>query len=200
MLIGLDLDNTIVDCDGMFRLQAEKLLGRDLSQSTREEIRALVRRDHSDPCWTDIQAEVYGPGYAECQPCTGAVAAISAIARCARVTQVAIISHKTITDSAGKNYQLRDYAKGWIEQHLLNGHTPLASAHIYFASTIEEKRRMIVEKKCDVFLDDLTEIILPLQGAITHPILFSKNPAAHPMKDKLHICDWPGFASFICHD
>ncbi len=196
MIVGLDLDNTIVDCDTLFQHQAEDLLGCSLAGKSREDVRALVRSERGDHFWTQIQAEVYGPLYQECPPCNGALETIAQIAASPRVTDIMIISHKTRTDSAGKNYKLRDYATAWIERHLF-GKTSLTKSHIHFAETIGEKLQLVATKECDFFLDDLTDIILPLQNRIPHPVLFNRDAKNHPMKDSLRICDWPAFGAFV---
>ena len=197
MIVGLDLDNTIVDCDALFRQETEKLLGRSLPTQSREDIRALVRQERGDNVWTQIQAEVYGPLYHNCKPCKDAIETISELMTGNHVTNLMIISHKTLTDSAGKNYKLRDYSMAWIEKHLLNGKSPLQKSHVHFADTIEQKRQMIIEKGCNIFLDDLAEILLPLKGKIQHPILFNQNTTNHPLNDSLKICDWPSFGAFV---
>jgi hypothetical protein len=157
-------------------------------------VRDLVRREHGDPRWTDIQAEVYGPLYRQCPPCIGAIEAIYAIAQSQHVSQVVIISHKTLADSAGKNYKLRDFALCWLDDHLLGGRTPLTRAQVIFTSTMEEKRQVIVEKNCHFFLDDLPEIIEPLRGKIPHPVLFKKDADRLPQT-----CDWVSFKALVCH-
>jgi hypothetical protein len=200
MIVGLDLDNTIVDCDVVFHQQTEILLGRSLGQQPRETLRDLVRRERGDKLWTQIQAEVYGPLYQTCRPYRGAIEAIARIEACAQVSEIIIISHKTVTDSAGKNYKLRDYAASWIEKHLLGIQTALTLSHVHFAPTIEDKRQTIVAKKCDIFLDDLTDIVIPLQDKIRHPILFSPNASSHSLRHRLHVCDWPSFGAFVCRD
>lgn len=196
MIVGLDLDNTIVDCDALFQRQAETLLDRLLISKSREAIRDLVRHEKGDTHWTQIQAEVYGPLYPECRPCRGAVEAIASIGALSHISRVIIISHKTLADSAGRNYKLRDYAMRWIEEYLIGSHGPLTMADVYFASTINEKRQMIVDRQCDFFLDDLTDIIVPLAHKISYPVLFSQHPESHPLKDKSRVCDWPSFADF----
>jgi hypothetical protein len=200
MKIGLDLDNTIVDCDALFQRRAEQLLGRSLDGRAREDIRRLVRETLGDPCWTQIQAEVYGPLYQECPPFPQALETIAKIARCAHTPEIFIISHKTVTDSAGKKYKLRDYARKWVARHLIGEQTRLSDAHVFFTETIEEKRHMIVDMACDVFFDDLPSIILPLQDIIPHAVLFSRSSADnHPLKTSVHVCDWPAFGAFICN-
>ena len=132
MKVGLDLDNTIVDCDALSRRETERLLGRSFADHARDDLRRLVRESRGDSYWTQIQAEVYGPLYQECAPCVGAIEAIEKIAGRAAVSEIVIISHKTTTDAAGKKYRLRESAMAWVERHLLGPRTRLGRQQVFF--------------------------------------------------------------------
>ena len=193
MIIGIDLDNTIVDCEAMFLTLSEDLLGRSLSGCSRDEARVQVRKECGDIFWTKIQAIVYGTRYLECPPYDGAISAINLISNSSHITQVKIISHKTRMDSAEGIYNLRTIALQWIKLNL-----PEESINsVHFKDSIIAKQNCIVNEHCDVFLDDLPEILIPLLDHIPTPILFRKHRNPHP---RLRVCDWQQFADLVCRE
>ena len=74
------------------------------------------------------------------------------------------MSHKTRYAAADRAQacDLRVAALGWLLGKGLAGppDAPVSLANIYFASARAEKCRKISELRCDLFVDDLTEVFL----------------------------------------
>ena len=74
---------------------------------------------------------------------------------------LAIVSHKTKYPYLGKQYDLHAAARGWIEKYLCENSSPLIlSENIFFELIKEAKLARIAQFNCDIFIDDLPEILL----------------------------------------
>ena len=94
-----------------------------------------------------------------------------------------IVSHKTKHPFLGPKYDLHAAAREWVENFLSDdvGKALIPSEQVYFEFTKEEKLARIARFRCDVFLDDLPEILLsPGFPVPTRPLLFDpeRNHAA----------------------
>ena len=87
---------------------------------------------------------------------------------------VSIVSHKTKHPYLGPPYNLHETARAWIKQYLNKNNFPLFTDNqIFFELTKEEKIWRIQEINCDLFIDDLPEILLsPLFPPQIKRILF----------------------------
>jgi len=159
MRIGLDFDNTIVCYDEAISLLAEELfnLPEDVARTKlglREHLRGAGRESE----WTAFQGQLYGPGMRYARPFEGAVATMQKLGAAGH--ELTIVSHRSRWPYAGPRYDLHEAAMLWIEGHLqacslFKDDTQKA----YFLETKEEKIDMIADLRCEVFLDDLPEVI-----------------------------------------
>lgn len=102
MLIGLDLDNTIVCYDRAIRLLADKL--HQLPSSvprTKLGLRDFLRTLGREEDWTAFQGELYGPGMKYAQPFNGAISAMQMLK--SQGHDLAIVSHRSRRPYAGKS-------------------------------------------------------------------------------------------------
>ncbi len=159
MRIGIDFDNTIVCYDELFyRLALEEdLIAHEVPAnkvSVRDHLRATGRaRD-----WTRLQGIVYGPRIREAVPYIGFLE----FARWANNTghQLFIISHRTKVPSLGPNYDLHQAGRSWVEAHLRSETGLLIAAeNVFFELEKKAKVERIRECLCDLFIDDLPEIL-----------------------------------------
>jgi hypothetical protein len=161
MIIGVDLDNTLINYDDVFLetavaqgvLQAETISGK-------EEIRDTLRQlPEGDIKWQKIQAQVYGSGIKDATPMEGVV---QFLIECnEHAVPVYIVSHKTETvldDPAG--VRLRAYATKWMQKNGFFEHYGLNRENVFFSSTRQKKINQIIDLKCTHFIDDLEEIFL----------------------------------------
>jgi hypothetical protein len=185
MRIGLDFDNTIVNYDHVFHLVAREggHIPYDLPPS-KLQVRNFLRNADKEDVWTEMQGYVYGARMSDAAPYPGAVEFM----RWARHTnhELRIISHKTQYPYRGRKYDLHRSARDWVERVLLADGRPLVDPqHVFFDVTKEAKLRRVTEQRCDLFIDDLPEILLaPEFPRSARAILFDPD---HHHRDKVSL-------------
>jgi hypothetical protein len=161
MIVGVDLDNTIIQYDALFRrLAAERGLLVDDGVMSKKAVRdTLWAQQNGRQTWTDIQALAYGPRIDE------AVAfprSLDFFAMCRQMgVTTCIVSHKTefAASDASRSVNLRAAAMRWLERHGFFGSgSSLRPGMVHFCSTRAEKVRVISRLGCGVFIDDLVEV------------------------------------------
>lgn len=172
MKIGIDLDNTLAD----YRRPLERLCAShglpgspaDPKLALREELRSRGEEEE----WTRLQGELYGPLMQEAELFAGAADTIREwrAAGC----EVCVVSHRTKHPIIGEKHDLHAFARHWIEERQLD------VAALFFEETKKAKLTRIESLRCDVFVDDLPEILLhPEFPAATRKILFDPG-LSHP--------------------
>ncbi len=181
MRIGIDLDNTLAD----YRRPLERLCVRhgvpgphtDPKLALRGELRARGQENE----WTQLQGELYGPCMREAELFAGAVDAIAKWQ--ASGCEVCVISHRTKHPIAGEKHDLHAFAREWIVERRLD------VADLFFEETKEAKLARIGSLRCDVFIDDLPEILLhPAFPSATRKILFDPGHC-HPSRPDVPSAD-----------
>jgi hypothetical protein len=176
MRIGIDFDNTIACYDDAFHRAAvaqgliPATVGRDKT-SVRDHLRGLGR----DPDFTLLQGYVYGPGmqYAGLYP--GLREALAALRAAGH--RLFIVSHRTRTPFAGPQHDLHAAARDFVARQGLtdNGFAP---DEIWFEETRGAKLARASTLGCDVFIDDLPEVLsAPEFSTASRAILF--DPESH---------------------
>jgi hypothetical protein len=124
-----------------------------------------------------MQGYVYGARMAEAEAYPG-VMEFLAWARAAGA-RVSIISHKTLNPFIGPKYDLHEAARAWIAHSLRHDAAPLVKPEdVFFELTKEAKLRRIGQARCDLYVDDLPEILLsPEFPRTTARLLF--DPEGH---------------------
>lgn len=160
MHIGLDFDNTIVSYDALFhKVAREGGWVTDAVPVSKVSVRDHLRSIGQEPVWTEMQGYVYGARMDE-------AAAYPGLHDCLvwareQGIPVSIVSHKTQYPFLGKQYDLHQAARHWIETHLTDASGPLVRPdRIYFEITKEAKVKRINDIRCSVYVDDLPEILL----------------------------------------
>ena len=168
MIIGLDFDNTIVCYDKAIATLAESHfdLPSDFPR-TKLAIRDHLRSAGREEAWTRFQGELYGPGMAHAEPFPHAIEIIRELSD--RGHRLAVISHRTRFPYLGERHDLHAHARGWIDEHL-----PHVLSSIVFHEMKAAKIDAIGLEGCDLFVDDLPEILLdPQFPASTRGVLFA---------------------------
>lgn len=160
MRIGIDFDNTIACYDGVFHAAAleRQLIPVDLP-SDKTSVRDHLRSLGMDADFTELQGYVYGsrmqlvnvfPGFAETLQVLRA-----------KGHDVFIVSHKTRTPFAGPAYDLHAAAREFLSAHAIVGESDvqIPAQNVFFELTKEEKVARVAALGCDVFVDDLPEIL-----------------------------------------
>lgn len=161
--IGIDFDNTIIEYHRIFHRLA---LGRgwippDLPVS-KEKVRAfLVEVDGNDLRWQKLQALAYGPEILGAEPFVGFTDFLSEASRLG--CEVFVVSQKSEFSHFDPSVPLREWAIKWLELSglLKSSDTPwgIQMQNLFFESTRPEKLTRIADLKCDLFIDDLLEVL-----------------------------------------
>jgi hypothetical protein len=204
MRIGLDFDNTIIRYDGVF-LQAARdrgLLDSDFV-GTKQQIRDVIRcLPDGETKWQALQGYVYGSGIGGAKLFAGLPEFLQRAQACG--DKVLIISHKTMHGHFDPDrVELRTAALSWMEtQGLFSGHGGgLAREHVQFTSTRKEKLKRIAELDCNVFIDDLEEVLIdPEFPPSVRRILFSEIATSADDQPYCICRDWSSISEVVFRD
>lgn len=161
MRIGLDLDNTIVCYNQVFKNIAKKTDLIDASWSgSKNELRDYLRKQkNGEMSWQKLQGQVYGKYMYQATMFPGLA---DFLVQClARNISIDIVSHKTkYGHHDPEKIPLRDAALLWLEkQGFFNKFKfGLSKSNVWFKSTRHEKVRKVFELGCTHFVDDLAEV------------------------------------------
>ena len=180
MKVGLDLDNTLICYDEAFLRvgREEGLLPASFEGNKVEVKRALLVAREDGYLWERLQGLVYGRRIDAASLFDGVAAFLEACRR--RGDVVAIVSHKT--EKAHHDPQLTDLrfaALRWMEANRFFDASGLGidRRDVYFEGTRDDKVRRIGALGCDVFIDDLAEVLAhDGMPAGCRKILFGQDP------------------------
>lgn len=167
MKIGLDFDNTIVCYNKIFHALAlsKNLIPQELAVH-KIAVRDYLRQSGKEIFWTEMQGEVYGKQMPNAMPYPFVAEFILNAKAAGHV--VYIISHKTKYPFIGPKWDLHQPARDWIQSHL-----SVEEENVFLELTKESKLNRIKELQCDIFIDDLPEILTdPSFPVSVNPILF----------------------------
>lgn len=159
MKIGLDFDNTIVNYDKVFYdVALEWEIIPKHVPANKLAVRNFLREAGNEDRWTEMQGYVYGARMDGALLYPGLIDFVQQVKKVGR--SLVIISHKTAYPFLGPKYDLHAAARHWIEKNVcLEGNSFFNAENIFFEPTKEKKLERIAQLKCDVFVDDLPEII-----------------------------------------
>jgi|SRR5579863_2226748 len=199
--IGLDFDNTIICYDDVFLSAAKErgLLSRDFSgtkQAVRDAIRALP---DGEIAWQKLQGFVYGKGIGGAKAFDGFASFMKRAQ--ASGDELIIVSHKTEYGHFDpERVNLRQAALDWMRGQRFFGADGfgIAIENIYFESTRAEKLRRIAATNCELFVDDLEEVLSdPDFPKTVDRILFSDRPVAAEAAPYKVCAGWPAVEEVI---
>ncbi len=203
MRIGVDFDNTIACYDGVFHTAAvERGLIPASVATDKTSVRDHLRAQGNDAAFTELQGYVYGPGMRHVRPYPGVADALHGFVAAGHA--VFLISHKTRTPFAGAPHDLHDAAWQFLRtQRLVDApDAPFRTGDVYLELTREAKLARIAAQGCDVFIDDLPEVLAaPGFPDATRGILFDPEgsyPDVHWQGRRLERCTgWPSIARLV---
>jgi hypothetical protein len=160
MRIGIDFDNTIVSYDELFyKVAREKDVVPVDTPANKVAVRDYLRKAGREEIWTEMQGYVYGARMDEAISYPGAFDFIQSAAKVGH--ELFIVSHKTKHPFLGMQYDLHSAARSWVAKHLnIDGVPIIATDQVFFELTKEAKLKRAGQIGCQVFLDDLPEILL----------------------------------------
>lgn len=179
MRIGFDLDNTIICYDqAIERLAKETLSIPETVPKTKKSLRDYLRAEEREDEWTKFQGQLYGPGMTYAEPFPDAIDTIAAIQDTGHTTF--IISHRTRNPYLGPKYDLHASAQNWIDSRLnVEGQPLFKKQSIHLNETRDEKISLVQSLECEVFIDDLIEVLTDSAfPSTTQKLLFSPNSAS----------------------
>jgi hypothetical protein len=160
MRIGIDFDNTIACYDGVFHAAALErgLIPADLARdknSVRDQLNGSGRKDD----FTELQGYVYGARMDLASPYPG-FAEFIALAQDAGHA-LFIVSHKTRHPLRGPQHDMHAAARGFLVALGLigSGAARIDPARVHFELTKEAKIARAAQLGCNMFIDDLPEIL-----------------------------------------
>ncbi|EKD71335.1 MAG: hypothetical protein ACD_46C00210G0004 [uncultured bacterium] len=162
MKLGIDLDHTIINYNHAFLNTAKTLcLVPDTFDGNKNFLKRYILTQHGEKDWMRLQGHVYGKRIHEAQPMPYV---IEFLQRCNQLSiPFVIISHKTqFGHFDEEKTDLRQSARDWLaKQHFFDEHIIRSPKHqLFFATTREEKLRMITKQSCTLFIDDLLDLLL----------------------------------------
>ncbi|OGS33451.1 MAG: hypothetical protein A3J82_04135, partial [Elusimicrobia bacterium RIFOXYA2_FULL_69_6] len=177
MILGVDLDNTIVCYDQLFR---DLALGRGWIPATvnasKGAVRQWLRQAGQEDLWTQLQGLAYGPGMQDAPPFPGALAFFR---RCRELgVPIVVISHRSRHPFLGPPYDLHQAAREWLAAQGFHdaGEIGLSEECVYFELTVQDKLARIRQTRCSHFIDDLAEFLCePSFPEGVQKILFDPN-------------------------
>jgi hypothetical protein len=200
-IIGIDLDNTIINFDQLIFSVSRDLgyIDKTIPQNKkyiRDKIRDL---DNGDTKWQEVQSIVYGVRIKEAKIFTG----VKNFLRFTKSQNIPtyIVSHKKLfTSYSGNRIKLRDAAFEFLNQNsIIYNQIGLVSVdHIYFEDSRENKIKRIIKLKCNYFIDDLSEtfyhVMFPKK---VNKLLFDPHHS-YPMLPGIIIChSWKEIYEFF---
>jgi hypothetical protein len=198
--IGLDFDNTIIRYDDVFvaAAVARGLVPMDFTgnkQAVRDTIRLLPDGEID---WQKLQGHVYGRGIAGASAFDGLDSFLHRARR--SDAHVVIVSHKTEFGHYDPDrVNLRTAALSWMKAQgfFAPGGFGLTRENVHFAATRAEKLARIAALGCDVFVDDLEEVLTdPDFPAGVRQILFSEH--AEQIGKPYQLCrSWPAIEQAV---
>lgn len=197
MHIGIDFDNTLVDYTGVFHAVALQLgwLPADVGQS-KNDVKAFFINNQNEARWTELQGLVYGRYILLAKPYPGALDALKHFQQ--QGVQLSLISHKTRYPFIGDPVDLHQSARSWLQaqQLLAAPDAPFNEDSVFFNEQKSAKIARIASQGCNLFLDDLPEILqhaefpLSCQGVLFAPDQLTSAP---PQVKSTTVSSWLEF-------
>lgn len=177
MIIGIDLDNTIISYEALLFQCAREYgyIGSNAIDNRKSEIRDIIRSlPDGEMKWRQVQSEIYGTRLMEAKLYPGT---IDFLKRAVEEFPVYIISHKTQFSAIGR-VELRKAAEKFLEMHgFFNPQgVGLKKESLSFHDTRQEKIQAIKAVGCTHFIDDLEEVFNDSEfPGYVNKILFKPN-------------------------
>jgi hypothetical protein len=175
--IGIDLDNTIVDYDHVFAHVAEQLglLPAGSGLTSKACVKNHLRKHGDGAAWMRVQGQVYGRFIGLATPYPGFDMFLSAVRT--HGVHVSIVSHKTQYGHFDPDrVDLWRAALTWLDRRgfLTVEGGGIDPAEVYFEPTRDAKLDRIASLGCNIFIDDLPELLLgPAFPALVERLWFT---------------------------
>ena len=193
--IGLDLDNTIINYNCAFSTKAIEY-GWVKSKLSKNQIKeTLLNEDGNDLRWQKLQSIVYSDDIGLSNIFDGVITFLEYAKK--EKHNVYIISHKTKFSNFDPSKEFWNSAIKYLHDTKILDKTTnslIKKTNIFFCPTLNEKIKKIDELQCDLFLDDLEQVV-------SHTDMPTSTIAIHFTPDldskKLRTSNWNDFLSIV---
>lgn len=196
MRIGLDFDNTIACYDKAITKLAEEVF--ELPSTvvrTKLGLRDYLRKENREQEWTAFQGELYGPGMRYAEVYEGAIDVMLELKAAGH--ELFVISHRSKHPYAGPAYDLHASARAWLK-NVVQDYGLFNNEHVFFLETRDKKVQTIRDLICDVFLDDLPEVLEAAEFPVTtRGILFSPDGIYGQSQKHITISEWKNLPALL---
>lgn len=157
MNIGIDLDNTIINYNNLFRCAAQinGFVKDDWIGGKKELKNKIKKLKDGEEKWKKLQGYIYGELIDKAKLNIGLYKFI--LRAKTKKCNVFIISHKTIHPHHTKSILLRHKANKFLDKK--NIFKLIDKSNVYYASTLDEKISIINKKKLTWYIDDLSKVL-----------------------------------------
>ena len=189
VVIGMDLDNTIVSYDALFAEAAVSagFIEQNVRASKHELRERLREAPGGEERWTRLQAEVYGPRMRDAVTFPG-VEAFIARARAAKISMYVVSHRSQFAAAAPDGPHLHAVARAWLERVFPAD----VFAGVFFEETRTAKIERIAALGCTHFIDDLAEVFLDASfPSETARWLFDPSGTQPVVPQAERFADWP---------
>ena len=156
MLIGIDLDNTIINYQNSLKNIAKSRNIKIIHKFTKDYIKKKIE-EKSKKDWTTIQGEIYGKKILQANLFNGFKKFLDFSKK--NKIKLIIISHKTKYPIVGKKQNLHLSAIKFIEKKIGKNIFKI-NKNLFFEKNIVDKINRIKKNDCDYFIDDLAKILI----------------------------------------
>lgn len=162
------MDNTLINYAPAYRfLVAEVLDDRkyEYEYFDKDSAKKLIVEKKGNEVWTKAQGKLYSRYLTFAELFPGALEFLDEAKK--KDLDLKIVSHKTRYPYAGERVDLQACAKEWLNNRLPSAiFAPTLGENVFFEESKEEKVRRIVDLGCELFIDDLKEILHALPSDI----------------------------------
>lgn len=203
MIIGIDLDNTIINYDQTFlKIALKKKIIFKNEIITKEKLKKKIIKKSNIEKWKEIQGIAYGKNIFQSSIMNFFLDFL--IICKLRNYKIYIISHKTKYGHYDNKTLLREQAtKFLLSKNIINSYlSPIKRSHIFFCDTLEEKIIRIKYLKCDYFIDDLNKVLSHRSfPKLTKPTFLNrKSDNLNSKKGILNFNSWSKIIDHFFHD
>lgn len=199
MIIGFDFDNTLVEYDALFFEAASNagLIPNSLAK-TKNAVKTHLIENNQEEKFTKLQAFVYGELIKKAHPKKSLIEFLKNLKNAGH--ELLIISHKTEIPYSGENYNLRGAALSWLQHNDFVGAADsfVNAQNIFFENSLDQKIDQIHARKCDIYFDDLPDVLKKLNKDVIGYLYDPKN--SHELYNgHLRFKDWKQMEGLIAY-
>mgnify|MGYP001278637665 CR=1 FL=1 len=170
--VGIDFDNTIINYSDIYQDIAKSLGANPSNIINKNDFKLFLHQKYkSNSYWTQQQGITYGKKIGLGTAHAGFSQFVSFSKE--QNFKIFIVSHKTKYPAYGENIHLREQAIDWLKSN----ESRIQRSDIFFANSLDEKVDIIKQLNCNIFVDDLLQVLTHHKfPQTTQPVLFQVNP------------------------